>query len=76
MREMLTRFRDYTDSMKGLAPSRSKGAVALKDEITMDFQGWLGLYLMDHPELRYFYDRVLRPELSWDRSALDESMVS
>lgn len=76
MRELLGRYRDYDDALTGLNRARGRNVVQYKDELTMEFRGWLGLYLMDHPELRYFYDRVLRPELSWARTTSDESMVA
>jgi hypothetical protein len=50
--------------------------VLYKEELTMEFRGWIGLHLMDHPALRPFYDRVLRPELQWARTALDEGMTT
>jgi hypothetical protein len=76
MREMLQAYQQFDDAMIGLGPARSKAALEYKARLQMQFQGWLGIHLIDHPELRYFYDRVLRPELTWDRNALDESMVS
>ncbi len=66
MRAMLEKYRDYDDALVGLNSSRAKAVVQRKDEVEAEFMGWIGLHLRKNPELRYFYDRVLRPELRWE----------